>query len=284
MSALSVTIRLVGASPDNSDLVFTVNRDPNRTDAYTADYVSPTKAKTGLCALIINFFAQPDGAGALVATAQVNVTIGEGGVVTGGGGTSSGPPAPLTVSVSSVVATVEVASPQSVSVGERIELAFVARDAQNNVVAVSPGSAVFAIASGADRLRVAGGHAQGLAPGEATVTATVDGVTSAPQRVGVISPAPPTPPISMVVSPQAVTLSVGARHLFAASVTGTADTQTVWSVQEGEAGGTITTNGLYTAPGVPGTFHVVATSTVDNHKKAVASVTVQAGNLSAIVE
>lgn len=31
-----------------------------------------------------------------------------------------------------------------------------------------------------------------------------------------------------------------------------------WSVVEGEAGGTVTRQGLYTAPGKPGTYHVKA--------------------------
>ena len=47
-----------------------------------------------------------------------------------------------------------------------------------------------------------------------------------------------------------------------------------WSVQEGSAGGTVDQAGNYTAPGVAGTFHVVATSQADTSKSAVATVTV----------
>ena len=49
-----------------------------------------------------------------------------------------------------------------------------------------------------------------------------------------------------------------------------------WSVQEGDAGGTIDSAGIYTAPEVTGLYHVVATSTADPAKSAVAEVTVVA--------
>jgi WD40 repeat protein len=59
-----------------------------------------------------------------------------------------------------------------------------------------------------------------------------------------------------------------------ATVTGTSNTAVNWTVQEGTAGGSITTSGLYTAPNAPGTFHVVATSTADTTRAATAAVTV----------
>ena len=47
-----------------------------------------------------------------------------------------------------------------------------------------------------------------------------------------------------------------------------------WSVEEGAAGGTITSDGFYTAPSITGTFHVIAASASDASKNAAASVTV----------
>jgi hypothetical protein len=47
-----------------------------------------------------------------------------------------------------------------------------------------------------------------------------------------------------------------------------------WSVQEGTAGGSISGNGLYTAPKTAGTYHVVAVSQTDSSKSATATVTV----------
>jgi hypothetical protein len=61
---------------------------------------------------------------------------------------------------------------------------------------------------------------------------------------------------------------------FTASVTGATDRSVTWSVQEGAAGGTITTAGVYTLPADAGTWHVVATSRADPTKKAIVSVTV----------
>ena len=46
-----------------------------------------------------------------------------------------------------------------------------------------------------------------------------------------------------------------------------------WSVAEGAAGGTISSNGTYVAPQTPGTFHVIATSTTDPSARG--TVTVQ---------
>jgi formylglycine-generating enzyme required for sulfatase activity len=47
-----------------------------------------------------------------------------------------------------------------------------------------------------------------------------------------------------------------------------------WSVLEGSAGGTVTQDGLYTAPFEEGEYHVVATSDLDPSKSARATVTV----------
>lgn len=66
----------------------------------------------------------------------------------------------------------------------------------------------------------------------------------------------------------------GGTFTFVATVTGTTNSSVTWSVQEGPAGGTITSAGLYTAPKAAGIFHVVATSSADPAKSATTSVTV----------
>lgn len=80
------------------------------------------------------------------------------------------------------------------------------------------------------------------------------------------------------ISPTVATVSPGATRLF---TTNAAATAVSWSVQEGAAGGTVTSAGLYTAPSQPGTYHVVVTSNTDPAKNASAVVTVSAlgGNL-----
>lgn len=70
----------------------------------------------------------------------------------------------------------------------------------------------------------------------------------------IVVSAPSTPVVT--VTPPTAALVEGTTVQFAASGPVT------WSVQEGDAGGTITPDGLYTAPATPGTYHVVATAVV----------------------
>ncbi|MGV8040468.1 MAG: hypothetical protein AB2L07_10435 [Thermoanaerobaculaceae bacterium] len=79
--------------------------------------------------------------------------------------------------------------------------------------------------------------------------------------------------VTVGISPATVSLLPGATQQFTVSVTGTASTAVTWSVQEA-GGGTVTSTGLYTAPGTAGTYHVVATSVADPARSASAAVTV----------
>lgn len=75
------------------------------------------------------------------------------------------------------------------------------------------------------------------------------------------------------VAPAVDTLGVkGTRQFVAAGFDSNSSVN--WSIEEGPAGGTITSEGDYTAPAITGTFHVIATSGFDANKNAVASVTV----------
>lgn len=68
----------------------------------------------------------------------------------------------------------------------------------------------------------------------------------------------PDPPTGVVVTPNGVgQVWQGTTVQFHANL------PVFWSVREGSAGGTISSNGLYTAPSVAGTFHIVATSQAD---------------------
>jgi hypothetical protein len=83
-----------------------------------------------------------------------------------------------------------------------------------------------------------------------------------------------TIPIVVFISPSTANLSQGAAQSFTATVTGTSNLGVNWAVQEGAAGGSITSMGVYTAPNKGGTFHVIATSQADTSKSATATVTV----------
>jgi hypothetical protein len=79
--------------------------------------------------------------------------------------------------------------------------------------------------------------------------------------------------ISVTISPATRTTTVNAGIQFESSVTGSGDTAVTWSVEEA-GGGTITSQGAYTAPANPGTFHVRATSLADPTAYGRATVTV----------
>ncbi len=89
-------------------------------------------------------------------------------------------------------------------------------------------------------------------------------------------------PASVVVSvtPSPKTLLVGATFTFAANVTNAPNTNVTWSVQEGSAGGSVTSGGLYTAPATPGTYHVVATSVFSGTTPGSATVNVKTLDLN----
>lgn len=82
------------------------------------------------------------------------------------------------------------------------------------------------------------------------------------------------PAVTVSVSPSTAALGLGATQTFTASVTHTGNTAVNWGIVEGAAGGSINSSGVYTAPTVSGTFHVVATSQADPSKSATAVVTV----------
>ncbi len=90
--------------------------------------------------------------------------------------------------------------------------------------------------------------------------------------------------IAITISPTEAEVPVGEAHDFSATVTGSGDTDVIWSVAEGSAGGNVVNRGaqakggavanlgVYVAPTTPGTYHVVATSKADATKSATAEV------------
>lgn len=258
-SALSVVVTIPGANPDGTNFSWTINRDTNL-ESHTTSYTSPTVVKAGTWPLQASFYAQSNGQGSVVATASTTVTLNTNGNSIG------------TITPVGTVASVIVDANQSLAVGQTADLSFTARDAQGNLLALTAGSAFFQVANGASILQLTNQQAVGLAPGTASLIVTVDNVTSPSQTVTVTAPAT----ISVAVSPNAASPTVGGTVTFTATITGTTDQSVTWSVQEGASGGAITANGVYTAPSTPGTYHVTATSVADTTKSATVTVTVQA--------
>jgi hypothetical protein len=104
------------------------------------------------------------------------------------------------------------------------------------------------------------------------VVATSSADPSKSDTATVTVTAPPVVTVSL--SPSSGATDACLSLTFRATVTGAADTSVTWTVQEGAAGGTITSAGVYTAPPDAGTYHVVATSRADPSKSAVAAVVV----------
>ena len=78
---------------------------------------------------------------------------------------------------------------------------------------------------------------------------------------------------SVTINPREATVHVGQTQTFEAVVKGTQSTGIRWAVRE-RNGGSITEDGIYTAPSHVGLYHVVATSQENPSAKAVAKVTV----------
>jgi hypothetical protein len=81
--------------------------------------------------------------------------------------------------------------------------------------------------------------------------------------------------VTVNVTPGTANVTAGQTRAFTAVVAGAVNQAVTWSVQEGAAGGTISSGGVYTAPsGAGGPYHVVATSLADSSKIGTAIVMV----------
>jgi hypothetical protein len=79
-------------------------------------------------------------------------------------------------------------------------------------------------------------------------------------------------PIS--ISPASETIRIDGQRQFSGWDSTVGQYDVTWSVQEGAPGGTITADGVYTAPSTPGSFHLIATSSHTTSLSATAPVTV----------
>jgi hypothetical protein len=93
----------------------------------------------------------------------------------------------------------------------------------------------------------------------------------------------PCVPVAVSVTPSPASVDTCGSLRFTATVANATDTRVTWSVQEGAAGGTIATDGTYTAPSTAGAYHVVATSVADATARATSTVTASDHVLSVVV-
>lgn len=172
-SALSATVTLAGANPSGGDYSVEIDRHADLA-AYTETYNPPQLGKTGTYPLTVRFYAQAGGTGDVVAVGNGMVTIDSNGNGIG------------VVTTVNNVNSVTVPAGQSVVVGQTTQLTFSARDFNNHIVAVTPGSAMWTLKSGSDVASLTkDGVVSGTKLGAPTVYAVVDGVESSVATVRV---------------------------------------------------------------------------------------------------
>jgi hypothetical protein len=84
------------------------------------------------------------------------------------------------------------------------------------------------------------------------------------------------------IYPASETLRTGGQRRFSGWDSSVGQYDVTWSLQEGAAAGSITTDGIYTAPPVPGTFHLIATSSHNTGLSATAPLTIMSVGFAAI--
>lgn len=163
----------------------------------------------------------------------------------------------------------------------------------------SPGTSSLSLTPGSKQTVVApssadatGGVNWSVQEGAAGGTITSDGTYTAPATLGtyhiigtsksnssttiiiIIVYVIAEPTNGITLTPPSASLVPDASQTFTASGSVLHNQGVTWSVQEGAAGGTITSAGVYTAPATAGTYHVVATSIFNPSKTATATITV----------
>jgi hypothetical protein len=170
-SALSGTLLIKSANPLGGDLTVNFNRDPANAAAHTDTYNMPDIG-TGTFNATVTLYAAANQGGAVVGTATAQDIVDCAG--------QSLKSVSLVANIKSVVV-----SPLTVTVGSgTAQLIFTAKDAANNPIVISPGSAIFKGVGGAATIS-ADGIVTPVSGGTVQVTATVDGITSAAATVTV---------------------------------------------------------------------------------------------------
>lgn len=175
-SALSARITFAAAGVDGADVVWVVNRDGSRLEAYSEVQASPLDVKIGAAQMTVAFFAEPNAGGTVVGTASAAVNIAADGSGVGA------------VATTGTITSVEVLPGQALQVGEKKDILFTAKMADGTAVAVTPGSVFFNVVDGGGSLKITGGQAEAVGFGVAAVTASVDGTVSAAAPLTISDP------------------------------------------------------------------------------------------------
>jgi hypothetical protein len=183
---------------------------------------------------------------------------------------------PITVSAAPA-SQLFLSAPPDTNAGAAFSLTVTAQDQFNNTATSYSGTVHFTSSDGHAVLPANAKLATGSGSfsvtlntaGSQTATATDTLSASITGTAGIT-----VPPVSVMVSPFNSTVFLGAMQAFTANVGGTINQTVTWTVQEGAAGGSITNLGVYTAPNVVGTYHIIATSVADSTKSGTATTSV----------
>lgn len=163
-SALSVHIVFKGAAQSGADIPVDIDRDTNQIGQYTGTYAISGAVKSATVPMTATFYAAAKEQGAIVGTATAMVNP------------SAANASFTNLQVVGVISQVAVQS-TSISVkGNPAQLISTAMDASSNPVAISPGSAVWSISSGATISLTRDGLATPLSLGKTVVACSIDGV------------------------------------------------------------------------------------------------------------
>ena len=285
--ARSASLKLLQANANGTDLVFPVKRDLSAStlnQSIPQNYPVPSPVRVGPLILQADFYEKPDPIdtdkpiGTLMTTKNVAPT----GMNT------------IVIDTQKPPASIVIAPGQSVIAnGDPKTLVFTPLDT-DGVTAIPINllsqTITITVTDGTDHLAWLPGTSmvKGLTSGTAHVVVTLNTPTaggnvatsSLPETVAV------NPKVHVSVDPPPNPLSVQTgTYTFKANVTNIdgstpENTKVFWSVQETNGGTINSSSGAYTAPPMPGTFHVVATSQADTSVTGTTAVTVQKGSAS----
>lgn len=173
-SALSVRGDLIPVGSLNPTDSAVLNRELD--PAAYSDTLTISDSATGEFTLRLTFYAQLNATGSVVGTAEKLVTL-----VDGSNGAGD-------FTVSKKVFTVTIPAGQLIDIGDTETLSFTARNDEGDILALTPGSAIWTLIGGGAFVDLTeDGQATGEAEGTATVRVSIDGVTSANQTIGIVT-------------------------------------------------------------------------------------------------
>ncbi len=188
----------------------------------------------------------------------------------------AGPNNNFSVTMQSTIDHFDMTAPSSMNALATTTVIATPKNASGDTVLVTPGNIVFTSSAPlVAAINPSTGFLTALLLGNATITAT--DLESGKNSSTSLSVA-----LSMSVTPATASVSVLGTKLFTATVVGSPNTLVTWSV-DGVGHGSINALGLYSAPATPGTYTIRATSVINPSQSTTATVTVQSGSGSIIV-